>query len=139
LKIQFFCMSDNRYVQCLAIQFYNHSGSYMTAYTSYNVSKTRDTYQDCWAMHGDTVTEIVYGEEKNICTGLTRAAKTGQKSLVPSRQANKQTDEEPLSCVLFESPPIHLSFNNQQRPTPPLFSMRKTSAYILFLQNGLKL
>jgi hypothetical protein len=49
--------------------------------------------------------EIVYGEEKNIGTGLTRAAKAGQKSLVHywHDKPNKPTNEEPLSFVLFES------------------------------------
>ncbi len=42
--------------------------------------------------------------KKIFCTGSTRAAKAGQKSLVPARQANGPTKKGPLSFVLFESP-----------------------------------
>jgi hypothetical protein len=47
--------------------------------------------------------EIMYGEEKIFCTGLARAAKAAQKSLLPARQA-QPTKEGHLSFVLFESP-----------------------------------
>jgi hypothetical protein len=59
-------------------------------------SKTRDTYYEMATQHGslpslpgngDTGIEIVYGEEKKMCTGLTRAAKAGQKYVVPAGQA----------------------------------------------------
>jgi hypothetical protein len=47
--------------------------------------------------------EIVYGEEKNIlCTGPTRAAKAGQKSLVTAWQAQGTNQEKnPFHCTLW--------------------------------------
>jgi hypothetical protein len=42
--------------------------------------------------------------KKIFCTGPTRVAKAGQKSLVPTRPAQRTTKERPLSFVLFESP-----------------------------------
>jgi hypothetical protein len=44
---------------------------------------------------------VVDGEEKNIFTGPTRAAKAEQKSLVPARQA-QQTNQgrTPFTCTL---------------------------------------
>jgi hypothetical protein len=45
--------------------------------------------------------EIVYGEEKLFCTGLTRAAKGEQKSLVPARQAKcDQPRKDPFIFTL---------------------------------------
>ncbi len=58
----------------------------------------------CLLGDGVKVIEIVYGEGKLFCTGPTRAAKAGEKSFVPARQANEPTKEGPLSFVLFESP-----------------------------------
>jgi hypothetical protein len=53
----------------------------------------------------DKEIEIVYGREKNICTGPTRAAKAEQKSLVYRQDLpNEPAKEEPFSFVLFESP-----------------------------------
>jgi hypothetical protein len=50
---------------------------------------------------GDKGINIVYGEEKNICTGLTRAAKAEQKSLVPERQAQLTNEgRTPFICTL---------------------------------------
>jgi hypothetical protein len=48
-----------------------------------------------------------------FCTGLTRAAKAGQKSIVPARQAKRTSQERtPLKCT--PRVPICLSFNSQQ-------------------------
>jgi hypothetical protein len=68
--------------------------------------------------------EIVYDEEKQIfCTGQTRAAKAGQKSLVLARRANEQTKEKPLSFALFESP--FASVSKVSRGHPSIVSMRR--------------
>ncbi len=48
----------------------------------------------CWAM-GDKGIATVYGEEKILCTGPTRAAKAEQKSVYTGK-------EGPISLVLFE-------------------------------------
>jgi hypothetical protein len=54
---------------------------------------------------------------KNICTGLTRATKADQKSLVPARQAQRTNHGgTPFICTLWV--PIHLS-----RQGPPLSSL----------------
>ncbi len=60
----------------------------------------------------------MYGEAKTIfCTGPTRAAKTGQKSLVPALyKPNEPTKEETLSFVLFESKFSSVSTVSQQGP-----------------------
>jgi hypothetical protein len=42
---------------------------------------------------GDKGIEIVYGEEKILFTGPTRAAKAEQKFLVPARQAKRANQE----------------------------------------------
>ncbi len=82
-------------------------------------------YPACWAIG----IEIVYGEEKKCCTGPTRAAKAGQKSLVPARRAQVTSQgRTPFLCTLWV--PIHLSFNSQKGP--PLSSL-SGSSYILFL------
>jgi hypothetical protein len=70
---------------------------------------------------GDKLSEIVSGEIKIFCTGLTGDAKAGQKSLVPVRQANEPTKEGPLSIVLIESP--FASFSTVGRGYPTLVSL----------------
>ncbi len=71
--------------------------------------------------------EIVYGEGKKIfCTGLTRASKTEQKSLVPARQAQRTNQRRTnFICTLWVS--IHLSFNSQQGPPLSSLSVHNTS------------
>jgi hypothetical protein len=58
----------------------------------------------------------VYGEEKKNFTGLTRAAKAGQKSLVLAQQAQR-TKKVPLSIVLFESPFTSVSTVSMGHPS----------------------
>jgi hypothetical protein len=64
-----------------------------------------------------TVRKIIF------CTGLTRAAKAGKKSIVPARRV-QQTNQgrTPINCQV----PIHLSFNSQQGP--PLSSLSGCSS-----------
>jgi len=45
--------------------------------------------------------EIVYGEEKHICTGQTRAAKVEQKSLFLERQAQRANQERTAFICIF--------------------------------------
>ncbi len=59
--------------------------------------------------------------KKVFCTWLTRAAKAGQKSLVPARRAK----EGPLSFVLFE-PPFD-SVSSQQGPPLSIVSLGKNT------------
>jgi hypothetical protein len=65
--------------------------------------------------------EIVYGEEKIFCTGLTRAAKAEQKSLVLAgyaQRTNEPTKEGHLSLVLFEPPFTSVSPVSRGYPSP---------------------
>ncbi len=50
--------------------------------------------------------EIVYSEEKKFCTWPTRAAKAGQKYLVPARQAQR-TNQGRTSFVYTILVPIY--------------------------------
>jgi hypothetical protein len=64
------------------------------------------TRHDCLpSLLGDRnkYSEIVYGEEIFFCTGPTRAALIGPKSLVPAHRAQR-TNQGPLLYVLTESP-----------------------------------
>ncbi len=50
-----------------------------------------------------------------ICSGLTKAAKAGQKSLVPAQRAQRaKQGRTPFICTTWV--PISLSFNSQQGP-----------------------
>ncbi len=71
---------------------------------------------------GDKWIEKVYSEEKNIFTGPIRAAKAGQKSLVPAQQA-EQTNQGmvPFNCTLWV--PSFLSLNSQQGPALSILSV----------------
>jgi hypothetical protein len=65
-----------------------------------------------------TVRKIIF------CTRLTRAAKAGQKNIVPARQTQRTNQgRTPIVCTLRV--PIHLSFNSQQGP-PLSISLFKT-------------
>ncbi len=57
----------------------------------------------------------VWCRKKISCTGLTRAAKAEQKSLVPALQAQR-TNQERISFICPLWVPICLSFNSQQGP-----------------------
>ncbi len=48
-----------------------------------------------------------------FCSGLTRAAKAGQKSIVPARQTQR-TNQGRIPYICTPRVPIHLSFNSQQ-------------------------
>ncbi len=61
-----------------------------------------------------------------VSTGPTRAAKAEQKSLVPSRQAQR-TNQERTPFIYTLWVPIHLSFNRQQKP--PLSSLSDHNLY----------
>jgi hypothetical protein len=75
---------------------------------------------------GDKGIDKVYGEKKNICTGLTGATKAERKSLVSARPAQGTSQgRTPFICTL--SVPIHLSFNNQQGPAPSIVSLVLTA------------
>jgi hypothetical protein len=67
--------------------------------------------------------ETSYGEEKIFWTGLTRAAKAEQKSLVPAWQQAQLTNQgrSPFMCTLWVD--IHLSFNSQQGPSLSIVSL----------------
>ncbi len=45
---------------------------------------------------GGKVIEIMYVEDKVFCTGPTRTAKTGQKSLVPAQQIQRTNEGRTL-------------------------------------------
>ncbi len=83
------------------------------------------TQQDC--LHcllgdGDKWIEIVYGEKNIFCTGPTRAAKAGQKSLLYRHdKPNEPLKEGPLSFVLFKSP--FTSISKVSRGHPSLVSL----------------
>jgi hypothetical protein len=50
---------------------------------------------------GDKGIEILYSEEKIICTGMTKAAKEEQKSMVPAQHAQRTNQERtPFICPL---------------------------------------
>jgi hypothetical protein len=87
--------------------------------------------------------DIAYGEEKIFCARPTRAAKTEQKYLVSTRQAQR-THQRRTSfiCTLWVS--IHLSFNSKQGPPlsslyenvpspPPLWLARGAGRKLLFM------
>ncbi len=75
---------------------------------------------------------------KIYCTGLTRAAKAEQKSLVPARQAQWTNEgRTPFICTLWF--PIHLSFNSQHGPPlsgPSANIKRGLLNFILFQEGG---
>jgi hypothetical protein len=53
-----------------------------------------------------------------FCVGLTRAAKAGQKSLVPARQAQRNNQvRTPFHFVLFESPFASVSTVSKGHPS----------------------
>ncbi len=87
--------------------------------------KRQETQHDCLLGDVEKWIEILYGEEKIVCTGPARAAKAGQKSLVLTRQAQQTNQGRTpfICCTLWV--PIHLSFNSQQGP--PLSSLSATS------------
>ncbi len=71
--------------------------------------KRQATRYDCLPIlqgDGDKCSEIVYGEEKILCTGPTGASKEGQISLVPHNEPNEPAKEggRGRSYVLHESP-----------------------------------
>ncbi len=68
--------------------------------------------------------------KKIVCTVLTREAKAGHKSLVPTQQAQR-TNQRRTFFISTPWVPICLSFNSQRRP-PPL------SGLSLSLPNELK-
>jgi hypothetical protein len=57
----------------------------------------------CWAM-GPKEFKLCMVRKKYYVLEPTRAAKTGQKSLVQTDKPNEPTKKGPLSFVLFESP-----------------------------------
>jgi hypothetical protein len=70
---------------------------------------------------GDTGTEIVCGEEKVFCTGLTRAAKAGQKVFCTATASPmNQPWKDPFHLYSL-SPHSPLCHTNQQGP--PLSSL----------------
>ncbi len=79
----------------------------------------------CWAKETNELKKYTV-----YCTGLTRAAKAGQKSLVPSYQhdtPNEATKEGPLSFALFESP--FTSVSKVRRGHPSLVSLSWAQLY----------
>ncbi len=61
--------------------------------------------QVCWAMGTHKLKQCTLSsEEKNICTGLTRAAKAGKSLLHRHDEPNKPTKDGSLSFVLIEFP-----------------------------------
>jgi len=87
-------------------------------------------YPGCWAMgtfkvKNCTVRKIIF------CIGLTRAAKTGQKSIVPARRVQRANQGRiHFCCTLWV--PIHLSFNSQQGP--PVSSLSGSAAIVYTLR-----
>jgi len=72
----------------------------------------------CWAMGTNRVKYIVYGEEKILCTGLTRASK------------------DPLHIYSTHWIPICFSFNSQQRS--PLSTLPVSNRQIVLWINYFK-
>ncbi len=66
---------------------------------------------------GDKGIEIVYGEEKNKCTGPTRAGKARQKPLYRHNYPNEPTKQGPHSFVLIESPFATVSTVSRGHPS----------------------
>ncbi len=76
-------------------------------------------------------THSVRRGKKIFCTGLTRAAKAGYKSLVPARRALRTNQgRAPFICALWVH--IHLSFNSQQGPSLSGLSGSSIQGYILY-------
>jgi hypothetical protein len=91
---------------------------------------TRHGCQPSLLGHGDKWIEMVFGEEKIVCTELTSAAKTEQKSLVPARQAQRTNQGRgPLLYVLLESP--FASVSTVSRGHPSLVSLCKPLTYAI--------
>jgi hypothetical protein len=65
----------------------------------------------CWTMG---INKVKTCEENNICTGLTRAAKAAQKSIVPARV--QRTTQNPI-FLLFESPFTQVSTVRSGHPS----------------------
>ncbi len=67
----------------------------------------------CWAMRTNKLKQCTV-RGKICCTGLTRAAKAGQKSLVPARRAQRTNQERnPFLCTLLLP-----QFQHSARTTP---------------------
>jgi hypothetical protein len=82
--------------------------------THYNREETQRRCRPRLLGDGDKGPEIV---RIIFCTGPTRAAKVEQKSLVPTRQAQR-TNQERTTFICTLCVPIYLSFNSsQQGPT----------------------
>jgi hypothetical protein len=84
-------------------------------------NKRQATLHDClspWLLgDGDKGIEIVYGEEKIVCIGPTRASKAGQKNpLYRHEEPDEPTNEGSLSFALFESL-FALIINSNQGPS----------------------
>ncbi len=75
----------------------------------------------CWAMGTNTVKRCAMSKII-FCTGLTRVAKEGSKSIVPARRTQwTNQGRTPIICRYSRSTPSCLSVNSQQRP--PLSSL----------------
>jgi hypothetical protein len=66
---------------------------------------------------GDKLIEIMYGEEKNICTGPTKA-RQDNKLLYRYDEPNEPTKEGPLSFVLLVFPFVSVSIVSRGHPSP---------------------
>ncbi len=68
----------------------------------------------CWATGTNKVKKCAV-RKIIFCTGLTRAAKAGQKSIVPARKAQR-TNQGMTSFICTPRVPVCLSFDSQQGP-----------------------
>ncbi len=87
--------------------FFKHYPFLSTSCLSETHAKRQATRHDCLpSLLGDRDNgiEIVYVMKKIFCTGPTREAKAGQKSLIPARQTQRTRQGRTLSFVLFKSP-----------------------------------
>jgi hypothetical protein len=66
---------------------------------------------------GDKGIEIVYGKEKIVCTGPTRAAKADKNLLYRYDKPKEPNKEGPFSFVLSESPFTSVSTVGRGHPS----------------------
>jgi hypothetical protein len=92
-------------------------------FLSWTHIKRQATRHDCLPGlldDGDPWNEIMYYEKTIFCTGPTRAAKAGQKSLVPARRAQR-TNQGRNPLYSFQSP--FAQFRQSAGSTPLLSSL----------------
>ncbi len=84
----------------------------------------------CWVIGTKVKWNSVWWGKKIFCTGPTRPAKAGPKSLEPSRQA-KRTNQEMTDFICTPWVPICLSFNSQHGPPLSIVFLCDTLATVL--------